>query len=229
MRWIDSRVELLEPIDAPAILRKLELALRNCYKSEDKIEEGSAERIISSCIARGHESPMEHAAITYRVICDRGVSHEWVRHRIASYSQESTRYCNYNKGKFNSELTFIYPYWHKDLPPINEFRYDELTKDQQTKLDWWSILNSSCRDIEMHYRMLIERGAAPEAARAILPNCLKTEIVCTMNIRELRTFFKLRTTKFAHPDIRKLAIELLSLLRQNGLGVLFNDIEAENE
>ena len=227
MRWIDSRVELLEPIDAPAILRKLELALRNCYKSEDKIEEGSAERIISSCIARGHESPLEHAAITYRVICDRGVSHEWVRHRIASYSQESTRYCNYNKGKFNSELTFIYPYWHKDLPPINEFRYDELTKDQQTKLDWWSILNSSCRDIEMHYRMLIERGAAPEAARALLPNCLKTEIVCTMNIRELRNFFKLRTTKFAHPDIRKLAIELLSLLRQNGLGVLFNDIMVE--
>lgn len=227
MRWIDSRVELLEPIDAPAILRKLELALRNCYKSEDKIEEGSAERIISSCIARGHESPMEHAAITYRVICDRGVSHEWVRHRIASYSQESTRYCNYNKGKFNSELTFIYPYWHKDLPPINEFRYDELTKDQQIKLDWWSILNSSCRDIEMHYRMLVERGAAPEAARAILPNCLKTELVCTMNIRELRTFFKLRTTKFAHPDIRKLAIELLSLLRQNGLGVLFNDIVVE--
>ena len=227
MRWIDSRVELLEPIDAPAILRKLELALRNCYKSEDKIEEGSAERIISSCITRGHESPMEHASITYRVICDRGVSHEWVRHRIASYSQESTRYCNYNKGKFNSELTFIYPYWHKDLPPINEFRYDELTKDQQIKLDWWSILNSSCRDIEMHYRMLIERGAAPEAARALLPNCLKTEIVCTMNIRELRNFFKLRTTKFAHPDIRKLAIELLSLLRQNGLGVLFNDITVE--
>ena len=227
MRWIDSRVELLEPIDAPAILRKLELALRNCYRSEDKIEEGSAERIISSCIARGHESPMEHASSTYRVICDRGVSHEWVRHRIASYSQESTRYCNYNKGKFNSELTFIYPYWHKDLPPINEFRYDELTKDQQIKLDWWSILNSSCRDIEMHYRMLIERGAAPEAARALLPNCLKTEIVCTMNIRELRNFFKLRTTKFAHPDIRKLAIELLSLLRQNGLGVLFNDITVE--
>ena len=227
MRWINSSVKLEDEINSKQILQKIEKACRTCYQSLDLIQEGSAEKLIKSCIDRGHESILEHAAITYRVICDRGVSHEWVRHRIASYSQESTRYCNYNKGKFNSELTFIYPYWHKDLPPINEFRYDELTKDQQIKLDWWSILNSSCRDIEMHYRMLIERGAAPEAARAILPNCLKTEIVCTMNIRELRNFFKLRTTKFAHPDIRKLAIELLSLLRQNGLGVLFNDIMVE--
>lgn len=227
MRWINSSVKLEDEINSKQILQKIEKACRTCYQSLDLIQEGSAEKLIKSCIDRGHESILEHAAITYRVICDRGVSHEWVRHRIASYSQESTRYCNYNKGKFNSELTFIYPYWHKDLPPINEFRYDELTKDQQTKLDWWSILNSSCRDIEMHYRMLIERGAAPEAARALLPNCLKTEIVCTMNIRELRNFFKLRTTKFAHPDIRKLAIELLSLLRQNGLGVLFNDIMVE--
>lgn len=227
MRWINSRVELLEPIDTPAILQKIEKACRTCYQSLDLIQEGSAERLIRNCINRGHESVLEHAVITYRVICDRGVSHEWVRHRLASYSQESTRYCNYNKGKFNSELTFIYPYWHKDLPPINEFRYEELTKDQQTKLDWWSILNSSCLDIETHYKMLIERGATPEAARAILPNCLKTDLVCTMNIRELRNFFKLRTTKFAHPDIRKLAIELLSLLRQNGLGVLFNDIVVE--
>lgn len=227
MRWINSSVKLEDEINSKQILQKIEKACRTCYQSLDLIQEGSAEKLIKSCIDRGHESILEHAVITYRVICDRGVSHEWVRHRIASYSQESTRYCNYNKGKFNSELTFIYPYWHKDLPPINEFRYDELTKDQQIKLDWWSILNSSCRDIEMHYRMLIERGAAPEAARAILPNCLKTEIVCTMNIRELRNFFKLRTTKFAHPDIRKLAIELLSLLRQNGLGVLFNDIMVE--
>lgn len=229
MRWINSRVELVEPIDASAILKKIEVALRNCYKSEDKIEEGSAERIIRSCLGRGHESPMEHSAITYRVICDRGVSHEWVRHRIASYSQESTRYCNYNKGKFGSELTFIYPYWYKDLPPINEFRYEELTKDQQTKLDWWSILNSSCRDVEMHYRMLIENGAPPDVARAILPNCLKTEIVCTMNIRELRNFFKLRTSPAAHGDIRKLAIELLQLLRENGLSIFFEDIEVNND
>lgn len=227
MRWIDSRVELVEPVDASAILGKLELALRNCYKSEDKIEEGSAERIIRSCIARGHESPMEHAIITYRVICDRGVSHEWVRHRIASYSQESTRYCNYTKGKFGSELTFIYPFWYKEVPPIDKFMYKDLTENQKQKLNWWSLLNTSCRDIETHYNMLIQDGAPAEVARAILPNCLKTEIVCTMNIRELRNFFKLRTTKFAHPDIRKLAIELLSLLRQNGLSVLFEDIVVE--
>lgn len=229
MRWINSRVELVEPINASAILKKIEKACRTCYQSLDLIQEGSAEKLIRSCIMRGHESILEHGNITYRVVCDRGVLTQWTRHRIASYSVESTRYCNYNKGKFGSELTFIYPYWHKDLPPINEFRYDELTKDQQTKLDWWSTLNSSCRDIEMHYRMLIENGAPPDVARAILPNCLKTEIVCTMNIRELRNFFKLRTGPAAHGDIRKLAIELLQMLRDSGLSVLFEDIEVEND
>ena len=229
MRWINSSIKLEDEINSKQILQKIEKACRTCYQSLDLIQEGSAEKLIRSCINRGHESILEHSAITYRVICDRGVSHEWVRHRIASYSQESTRYCNYNKGKFGSELTFIYPYWHKDLPPINEFRYDELTKDQQTKLDWWSLLNSSCRDIETHYNMLIKDGAPPDVARAILPNCLKTEIVCTMNIRELRNFFKLRTSNRAHGDIRKLAIELLQILRDSGLSILFKDIEVKND
>lgn len=229
MRWINSRIELVEPIDASAILKKIELACRNCYKSEDKIEEGSAERIISSCIARGHESVLEHGNITYRVIADRGVLAEWTRHRIASYSVESTRYCNYTKDKFGSELTFIYPFWYKEMPSIDKFMYKDLTNSQKQKLDWWSLLNSSCRDIEMHYKMLIEKGAPPDVARAILPNCLKTEIVCTMNIRELRNFFKLRTSNRAHGDIRKLAIELLQMLRDSGLSVLFEDIEVEND
>lgn len=229
MRWINSFIKLEDEINSKQILQKIEKACRTCYQSLDLIQEGSAEKLIRSCIMRGHESVLEHGNITYRVVCDRGVLAEWTRHRIASYSVESTRYCNYNKGKFGSELTFIYPYWHKDLPPINEFRYDELTKDQQTKLDWWSILNSSCRDIEMHYRMLIENGAPPDVARAILPNCLKTEIVCTMNIRELRNFFKLRTSPAAHGDIRKLAIELLQLLRENGLSIFFEDIEVNND
>ena len=229
MRWINSSIKLEENFNSKQILEKIERACRTCYQSLDLIQEGSAEKLIRSCIMRGHESVLEHGNITYRVVCDRGVLAEWTRHRIASYSVESTRYCNYNKGKFGSELTFIYPYWHKDLPPINEFRYDELTKDRQAKLDWWSALNSSCRDIEMHYKMLIEKGAPPDVARAILPNCLKTEIVCTMNIRELRNFFKLRTSPAAHGDIRKLAIELLQLLRENGLSIFFEDIEVEND
>ena len=229
MRWINTSIKLSENFNSKQILEIIERACRTCYQSLDLIQEGSAEKLIRSCIMRGHESVLEHGNITYRVVCDRGVLAEWTRHRIASYSVESTRYCNYNKGKFGSELTFIYPYWHKDLPPINEFRYDELTKDRQAKLDWWSALNSSCRDIEMHYKMLIEKGAPPDVARAILPNCLKTEIVCTMNIRELRNFFKLRTSPAAHGDIRKLAIELLQLLRENGLSIFFEDIEVEND
>lgn len=226
MRWINSSVELLEPINAKSILRKLELALRNCYKSEDKIEEGSAEKIISSCIARGHESPLEHVSITYRVVCDRGVSHEWVRHRLASYSQESSRYCNYNKGKFGSELTFIYPFWYNKVPEINQGAiFTQLNDEQLQYFLYWKTLYNECSSIEKSYMQMIADGAKPDIARAILPNCLKTEIVCTMNIRELRNFFKLRTSQFAHPDIRKLAIELLNLLRDAGLGVLFADIE----
>lgn len=229
MHWIESKVKLLEPIDATAILTKIEKACRTCYQSLDLIQEGSAERLIANCIKRGHESILEHGAITYRVICDRAVLAEWTRHRIASYSVESTRYCNYTKEKFGNGLTLVYPYWYKDVPAIEHLVYNELTIEQKQKLDWWTTLNSACHDAEQHYNMLIQAGAPAEAARAVLPNCLKTEIVCTMNIRELRNFFKLRTTKFAHPDIRKLAIELLELLRQSGLSVLFEDIEVNND
>ena len=228
MRWIDSNIELVEPINASVILNKLELALRNCYKSEDKIEDGSAERIIQSCIARGHESPLEHASITYRVICDRGVSHEWIRHRLASYSQESTRYCSYNKGKFGSELTFIYPFWYEKVPKINEgLIFSQLSDEQIKYFLYWKTLYNECQLIEQSYMQLIQDGAKPDIARAILPNCLKTEIVCTMNIRELRTFFKLRTSKAAHPDIRKLAIQLFKILCNSGLSILFEDIQIE--
>lgn len=228
MRWINSSIELVEPINAKEILQKLELALRNCYKSEDKIEEGSAEKIISSCITRGHESPLEHASITYRVICDRGVSHEWVRHRIASYSQESSRYCNYNKGKFGNELTFIYPFWYNKVPKINNGAiFTQLNDEQLQYFLYWKALYNECQSIEKAYMQMIIDGAKPDIARAVLPNCLKTEIVCTMNIRELRNFFKLRTSKAAHPDIRKLAIQLFKLLCDSGLSILFKDIQIE--
>lgn len=125
---------------------------------------------------------------------------------MASYSQESTRYCNYTKDKFGNELTFIYP---------TEIDYDALQK-----------LKEGCAFIEKQYMAMLET-CKPECARAILPNCIKTDLVCTMNIRELRNFFKLRTTSYAHPDIRVLAVALLETLRAAGLGVLFEDIEVD--
>lgn len=229
MRWINSSIKLEDEINSKQILQKIEKACRTCYQSLDLIQEGSAEKLIRSCINRGHESVLEHGNITYRVVCDRGVLAEWTRHRIASYSVESTRYCNYNKGKFGSELTFIYPYWYKDITNIGNFIFNDLTEDQKKKVQWWNSLTSACLSIEDNYYTLIEDGAPPDVARAILPNCLKTEIVCTMNIRELRNFFKLRTSPAAHGDIRKLAIDLLQLLRENGLSIFFEDIEVNND
>ena len=139
------------------------------------------------------------------VICDRGVSHEIVRHRIASYSQESTRYCNYNSEKFGKELTFIKPcFWNEGS---NEY------------LIW----KEQMQQIEATYNKLIEYGASPQEARSVLPNSLKTEIVITMNIREWRHFFKLRTSNAAHPQIREIAKTML-LSFQNKIPILFDDL-----
>lgn len=224
MKWIHSGVELITPIDAAALLHNIEIACRNCYKSEDKIEEGSAERLIRSCIKRGHESPLEHSSITYRVICDRAVLAEWTRHRMASYCVESQRYCNYTKDKFEKSITFVYPSWAEEFSSIDmNVPVNTLPEDSQKMLKRFIMLSNACAKAENTYFSLIEMGMKPEDARAVLPNCTKTDIVCTMNMRELRHFIGLRTSAAAHPDIRKLANQLLELLRANGLGVLFED------
>ncbi len=187
------------------IIKAVEKAGRTCYKSEKNISEGSAEKFIASIIRRGHESVLEHEKITVRFICDRGVSHEIVRHRIASFSQESTRYCNYSGDKFGNELTFIEPcFWDKNS-------------------DKYNLWVGTLKTIEKNYLSLIEMGARPEEARSILPNSLKTEIVVTMNLREWRHFFRMRCDKAAHPQIRELAIPLLKEFRSR-LPVLFGDI-----
>ena len=155
---------------------------------------------------RGHLSVIEHQSVTVRVICDRGVSHEIVRHRLASYTQESTRYCNYTKGKFGSEITVIEPcFWSKD--------------DEKYK-----VWKKTIEQIEAGYNKLIELGATPQEARSILPNSLKTEIVITMNLREWRHFFTLRTSPAAHPQMREVAIPLLKEF-QRLIPVVFDDIE----
>lgn len=194
MRIIDSSVEILDELDGLAILKKIEAAGRTCYKSEGKITEYSCEKFIKDIIVRGHESVLEHASISMRFVCDRGVSHEIVRHRLASFSQESTRYCNYERENFGSEITVIRPsFWD-----IKSAEYSE-----------WEI---ACRRSEQSYFTLLRQGATPQEARSVLPNSLKTELVMTCNIRELRHFLKLRTSRAAHPQMRELAIKLLNEL-----------------
>ncbi len=199
----------MDDIDGAKILQKLERCGRVCYKSEDKITEGSAEKFIGMILKSGHESVLEHEKLTVKFICDRGVTHEIVRHRIASYSQESTRYCNYSKDKFGNELTFIRPcFWADDS-------------------EEYAVWKQAMEDIEKTYVKLISLGAKPEEARSILPNSLKTEIVCTMNLREWRHFFRLRTAERAHPQIREISVALLDELKKR-IPVIFDDINTSD-
>lgn len=209
MKEIRPSFEIMDDIDGAKILQKLERCGRVCYKSEDKITEGSAEKFIGMILKSGHESVLEHEKLTVKFICDRGVTHEIVRHRIASYSQESTRYCNYSKDKFGNELTFIRPcFWADD------------SKE-------YAVWKQAMEEIEKTYVKLISLGAKPEEARSILPNSLKTEIVCTMNLREWRHFFRLRTAERAHPQIREISVALLDELKKR-IPVIFDDINTSD-
>ena len=189
---------------------------RLCYKSEDKITEFSAPEFAKMILKRGHESVIEHASATVKFICDRGVSHEIVRHRLASYSQESTRYCDYN-----GNITFIIPTWCSD---ILEGFYVGLEQYSKQSEIWISAMYNS----EQRYNQLRETGWRPEQARSVLPNSLKTEIVMTANLREWRHLFKLRTSTAAHPQMKELAIPLLEEFKKL-IPVIFDDIEATNE
>lgn len=209
MKIIKPYYVLEEEIDADKMMRTIERAGRTCYKSEGNIKEGSAEKFIANIIKSGHGSVIEHEKITVRVICDRGVSHEIVRHRIASYSQESTRYCNYSNDKFGNELTFIEPcFWNSN---------DE--NDVKNKKIWTETMQF----IENKYNEMIALGAKPEEARSILPNSLKTELVMTMNLRSWRNFFELRTSKNAHPQIREISEKMLEEFKEK-LPAIFGDL-----
>jgi len=156
----------------------------------------------------GNCAMIEHFNISVKFICDRGVTHEIVRHRIASYAQESTRYCNYNQEKFGKEITVIKPlFWNEESKQFQSWRI-------------------GCLQAEITYFELLALGASPQEARSVLPNSLKTEIVVTMNLRELRHFFRLRTAKTAHPQMREVAIMLLEELRGK-IPVIFDDIEVK--
>lgn len=204
MKIIEPSVELVGEIDAEKILRHIELAGRVCYKSESRIADDSAEKFIANIIKSGHESVIEHVGLTFKIICDRGVTHEIVRHRLASYSQESTRYCNYASDKFGNELTFIKPcFW---------------SEDDKNFLLW----KDSMEQIEKNYLQMLDNGAKPQEARSILPNSLKTEIFMTANLREWRHFLKLRTAPRAHPQMREVALKIFDILREK-LPVLFAD------
>ena len=211
MKIIKPSYEILTSIDGDEILKTIEKVARTCYKSEDEIKNESAKKLVTRLINNGHEAMIEFFDITVKFICDRGVSHEIVRHRIASYAQESTRYCDYSKDKFENQITYIQPNFWNGCPESD----DDCEKHV--------ILEQILIDIEKAYNKLIDLGASPQEARYILPNGLKIEINVKMNLREWRHFFKLRCSKAAHPQMRELAIPLLNELKTK-ISLIFDDI-----
>jgi len=198
MKIVDQSVKLLWITTDPE--KQIERAGRTCYKSEDRITPDSAGRFVAMLRDSGHHAMLEHAAASFKIITDRGISHEIVRHRIASYAQESTRYCNYSKKKFGRECTFIQP--------------PDLSYGQT--IAW----RKACRNAEDTYFELLDAGCSPQIARAVLPNCLKTEIVMTANLREWRHFIKLRSSKAAHPQIQVIANLIKEILLQYAPNVI---------
>ena len=212
MRVINAGYEIISELNGEEILKHIERCARVCYKSEDRITDGSAEKMVAALIRSGHEAMLEHYSFTVKFICDRGIANELVRHRIASFAQESSRYCCYAKDKFGKELTFINPcFWEPD-------------SDNYAR--WFHEMDEA----EKTYLAMIESGATPEQARDILPTSIKTEIVMTANLREWRHFFKLRAegvTGKPHPQMLEITIPFLKELKQK-IPVVFDDIMSED-
>jgi len=196
MQIIQPFAELLGEIDGIAMLRHVERCGRVCYKSEWRITEDSYAAFVRKIIANGHEAVLEHASATVRVVCDRGVSHEIVRHRLASYCQESTRYVGYD------DIEVVCP--------------QGLSEEQFAA---WETAMFAC---EQAYKRLREQGCAPQIARSVLPNALKTELTMTANLREWRHFFKLRLSPAAHPQMREAAALILQEL-QAKIPIVFDE------
>lgn len=208
MKIIKPYTEIIGDINGNDILKKIEMVGRTCYKSEDRITDGSAEKFVASLIKHGHEAMLEHASLTIKFVVDRGVSHEIVRHRLASFAQESTRYCNYAKDDFGNEITVIEPFFLKE------------------GTDGYAYWQKGCEYAEWSYFKMLDCGNTPQEARAVLPNSLKTELVMTANLREWRHFFNLRAankTGKAHPQMLEVTRPLLDNLKQL-IPVVFDDI-----
>lgn len=209
MQAIKAYTQIYADFKGQDLINKLEQVARTCYKSENKIKEGSANKMVAALIRSNHEAMLEHASITIKFVVDRGISHEIVRHRMASFAQESQRYCNYSKDEFGKEITFI-------IPDFLDY-----------KSECWNVWKNAMQEAEKTYFKMLELGFSPQEARSVLPNSTKTEVVMTANLREWRHFFKLRAadaTGAAHPQMKEVTIPLLAELKEM-IPVIFDDIE----
>lgn len=212
MKIINPSFEILTAFSENGVeeLQLIEKVARTCYKSENKITSDgeSAKKFVKMLLSRGHEAPIEFSFAAVKMIIDRGISHEVVRHRLFSYAQESTRYCSYDKGQFGSEITVINP--------------TMLAADSKA----YSVWKTGCEEAEKKYFEMLEAGETPQIARDVLPNSLKTELNVGGNYREWRHFFKVRCARDAHPQMREIACAILEEFKKS-IPVVFDDIIIE--
>jgi thymidylate synthase (FAD) len=230
MKIIEPSIEILTPLSEEVFLGSIERAGRTCYKSEKAMTADSAREFCRKRIEEKHEAMLEHAPnISVRFICDRGVSHEIVRHRLFSFAQESTRYVNYKK----KGIEFILPCWFsKDfgdwLIGQEEIKFGmPRLQDNSLSIKEMTWVNAMLFS-EVHYIGLLSEDSEgvkwqAQQARSVLPNSLKTEIIVTGNVREWRHFFRLRTDWPAHPQMRQVAIMAYDTITAE-IPVLFDDI-----
>lgn len=208
MRIVEPWI-MVEKIDGKKIMKKIERACRTCYRSEGKISENSYKTLLTNCITRGHESVLEHEKVTVRIYSDIGSYKDLTRHRHASFSVESTRYCSYDKDKFGNEISFINPIYMEDK-------------------DVYKTWENTMKEIENGYKKMKELGATTDMCREILPHSTAAEYTMTANIREWKHILSLRTTKHVHPSIRQVLIPLLKYFKEE-MPEIFGDIEYDEE
>ena len=208
MRLVEPWIKV-ENFDGVKIMKRIERACRTCYRSEDKISEESYKNLLTNCLNRGHESVLEHEKITVRIYSDIGTYKDLTRHRFASFSVESTRYCSYNKDKYGNEIAVVNPVYIEDKEVFETWK-------------------KAIEDMEKAYMKMKELGASTDMCREILPHSTAAEYTMTANIREWKHILELRTTHHVHPAIRQVLIPLLLLFKEQ-MPEIFGDIEYDKE
>ena len=208
MRIVEPWIKV-ERIDGKKIMKRIERACRTCYRSEGKITEDSYKKLLTNCITRGHESVLEHEKVTVRIYSDVGSYKDLTRHRFASFSVESTRYCSYDKDKYGNEIAFMNPIYMENK-------------------EMYEIWKKTMQDIENSYIKMKALGATTDMCREILPHSTAAEYTMTANIREWKHILELRTTNHVHPSIRQVLIPLLKYFKEE-MPEIFGNIKYDEE
>ncbi|WP_304393193.1 FAD-dependent thymidylate synthase [uncultured Clostridium sp.] len=223
MKIIEPLIEV-ENFNGIQIMKNIERACRTCYRSEDKITDTSYQNLLKNCINRGHESVLEHEKISIRMTCDLGVYKDLTRHRIASFSIESTRYCNYGKDKFDNELKFIRPVYYVESWKDRNYEGSAMSLEENKSAIWYRTME----EIESNYIDMSKLGCTPDEMRMLLPHSIAAEVCMTANIREWKHILSLRTTNHVHPSIQQLMIPLLLKFKEE-MPEIFNVIDYNTE